>query len=294
MTERRKYLILMSAILAAVAGAVMLAVPGSPIHRKPTLGLDLQGGLEVILKAVPPKGQQLTADDLTRSIDIMQSRVDKIGVASPEIRKQGSDQIVIQLAGVHDPAKAADLIGKTAQLQLFDLQADVTGPSAGLNGAVVATPTLYGLLTQVQAQAAKGVPQAYYLFRNTTVRALQAKPKNTATTPTVKHSLLQGPTDTLQQLLAPYNGKMPKSSQVLKAPANTIVVSCPATTGCPGATAPTGTFYYLMKYFPDRKTGAGPIPELTGGDLVLSGTRADFGPNGLPIVTLQFTNHGAK
>ncbi|HET8893479.1 MAG TPA: protein translocase subunit SecD [Gaiellaceae bacterium] len=291
MTERRKYLILMSAILAAVTGAVLLAVPGSPIHRKPTLGLDLQGGLEVILQAVPPKGQPLTSDDLTRSIDIMQSRVDKIGVASPEIRKQGSDQIVIQLAGVHDAAKAADLIGKTAQLQLFDLQADVTGPSAGLNGNVVATPTLYGLLTQVHTQAAKGVPQAYYLFRSKAVIHVVKKKSTT----TVTHSLLQGPADTLKQLLAPYNGTLPKSGQVLKAPANTIVISCPVATGCPGASgAVTGTFYYLMKYFPDRKTGAGPIPEMTGGDLVLSGTRADFGSNGLPIVTLQFTNHGAS
>ncbi|HLY93996.1 MAG TPA: protein translocase subunit SecD [Gaiellaceae bacterium] len=290
MTERRKYLILMTAILAAVTGAILLAVPGSPIHKKPTLGLDLQGGLEVVLQAVPPKGQQLTADDLQRSIDIMQSRVDKIGVASPEIRKQGSNQIVIQLAGVHDAAKAADLIGKTAQLQLFDLQADVTGPSAGLNGNVVATPTLYGLLTQVQAQAAKGEPQAYYLFRSKTVTQVVKKKPTT----TVKHSLLQGPANTLKQLLAPYNGKMPARSEVLKVPAHTLVVSCPAATGCPGATAATGTFYYLMKYFPDRKTGAGPIPEMTGGDLVLSGTRADFGQNGSPVVLLQFTNHGAK
>jgi SecD/SecF fusion protein len=289
-TERRKYLILMAAILAAVAGAVLLAVPGSPIHQKPTLGLDLQGGLEVVLKAVPGKGQQLTSDDLQKSIDIMQSRVDKIGVASPEIRKQGADEIVIQLAGVHNAAQAADLIGKTAQLQLFDLQADVTGPSVGLNGAVIATPTLYGLLTQLQTQAAKGSPQAFYLFRSkTVVRVVKKK-----TTTTVEHSLLQGPANTLTQLLAPYNGKMPARSEVLKVPANTLIISCPAATGCPGATAASGTFYYLMKYFPDRKTGAGPIPEMTGGDLVLSGTRADFGSTGSPIVTLQFTNHGAK
>ena len=52
MTDRRKYLILMGAILAAVVGAVLLAVPGSPIHRKATLGLDLQGGLEVIARGV--------------------------------------------------------------------------------------------------------------------------------------------------------------------------------------------------------------------------------------------------
>ena len=71
-------------------------------------GLDLQGGLEVVLKAQPPKGHKLTPADLDRSVSIMRNRVDKLGVSEPEIRKQGSDQIVIQLAGVHDPNAGGD------------------------------------------------------------------------------------------------------------------------------------------------------------------------------------------
>jgi Preprotein translocase subunit SecD len=106
----------MGAIAIALIGTVLLAVPGSPIHKKPTLGLDLQGGLEVVLVAVPPKGHTLTADDMNRSISIMQNRINKLGVSEPEIRKQGNNQIVIQIAGIHDPAAAAKLIGKTAQL----------------------------------------------------------------------------------------------------------------------------------------------------------------------------------
>ena len=105
-------------------------MPGSPLYKKPALGLDLRGGLEVVLKAVPGKNHKLTPDDLDESISIMQSRINKLGVSEPEIRKQGNDQIVIQLAGVHDPAAAARLIGKTAQLMLFDFENDVTGPSA--------------------------------------------------------------------------------------------------------------------------------------------------------------------
>src|SRR3982751_1198798 len=96
----------MGAIVAALVGALVLAVPGSPVYQKPTLGLDLQGGLEVVLRAVPPKGHTLTAEDLDRSISIMQNRINKLGVSEPEIRKQGTNQIVIQLAGVHDPAAA--------------------------------------------------------------------------------------------------------------------------------------------------------------------------------------------
>ena len=261
MTDRSKYLILMGAILAAVVGAVLLAVPGSPIHKKPTLGLDLQGGLEVVLQAVPPKGQKVDPAGMTTAVSIVQSRIDKLGVSSPNVRKQGNDQIVVQLAGVHDPAKAAALIGKTAQLQLFDFENDLTGPSAGANGQPVATPGLYDLLAQVQKQAAKGSPEAYYLFRNKTIPA-----KTKKGTPTVEHSLLQGPTPTLAELLHPYGGKMPPNTQVMKAPANTDVVSCAASSGCLGvsSTAPAApTYYYLLKYFPTRKTGAGPIPEMT-------------------------------
>ena len=57
----------MGAIAAALVGAVLLAVPGSPAHKKPTLGLDLQGGIEVVLRAVPDPGQQLSAEMSRRS-----------------------------------------------------------------------------------------------------------------------------------------------------------------------------------------------------------------------------------
>jgi SecD/SecF fusion protein len=305
-SDRRKYLLLMGAIVIALVGAVLLAVPGSPIHKKPTLGLDLQGGLEVVLRAVPPKGHQITPDDMNRSISIMQNRINKLGVSEPEIRKQGKDQIVIQIAGIHDPAAAAKVIGKTAQLMLFDFENDLTGPSKDLNGNPVATPSLYELLTQVQKQAAKGTPEAYYLFhtksvkekstKKTTVKGKNGK-KTTVTKPVtktvVKHSLVDGPAQTLTELLKPHGGKVPPNDEVLKAPAHTIVVSCKASTSCFGARAvsPGGTYYYLMNFFPSRKTN--PVPEMTGADLVLSGTRADFGQGGNPIVTLQFTNHGS-
>src|SRR4029079_14245192 len=118
--------------------------------------------------ANPPKGHTLTTDDLNRSIDIMRNRIDKLGVSEPEIRKQGNNQIVIQLAGVHNPASAAKLIGKTAVLQFYDFEADLTGPSVtdGLQKLPVATGSLYGLLNapETRALAAKGPPPRGYLF----------------------------------------------------------------------------------------------------------------------------------
>ncbi|HEY8030395.1 MAG TPA: hypothetical protein VIE38_12905, partial [Gaiellaceae bacterium] len=286
MSERRKYLALMGAIMAAVIGAVLLATPGSPIHRKPILGLDLQGGLEVVLKAVPLKGQQVTPSGMSVAQSIIQSRVNKLGLSSPDVRKQGSNQLVVQLAGVHNAAQAAALLGKTAQLMMFDFEADLTGPSTNAQGQPVATPSLYDLLTQVQTQAKKGSPEAYYLFRN---KAVPAKTKNG--TPTVTHSLLQGPQSTVKELLAPYRGKVPPDGQIMKVPAHQLVVSCPVANGCIGATVSAQTYYYLFKYDPTAPNGP---PELTGRDLTQSGTRADFNPTtGAPIVLLGFTSHGA-
>ncbi|TML89422.1 MAG: protein translocase subunit SecD [Actinobacteria bacterium] len=286
MSNRRQHLTLMGLILAALVGALLLAIPGSPAHKKPTLGLDLQGGLEVVLKAVPPKGHTLTAADLDRSVSIMRSRIDKLGVSEPEIRKQGSNQIVIELAGVHDAAAAAKLIGKTAQLQFFDFEADVTGPSKNLNGNIVATGSLYDLLKQVQGKAKQGSPEGYYLFK--TKKAGTGKKAHTV------HSLVttNGAVPTKKELLRSYKGKLPPGGEILAVPKGMTVVSCPATSGCLGVTqnqAQAATYYYLLKYDPSAKNGA---PEMTGKELKLSGTRADFDQNGLPIVTLEFTGHG--
>jgi SecD/SecF fusion protein len=295
LSDRRKYLLLIGAIVAALVGSALVAIPGSPIYKKPTLGLDLQGGLEVVLKAVPQKGQTITPDELDKSVSIMQDRINKLGVTEPEIRKQGSDQIVIQLAGVHDPAKAAQLIGKTAQLMLFDFESDLAGPSTDANNNPVATPTLYGLLKAAQAEGGKGEPESFYLFKNKTVTT---KPKKKGAKPTteVKHSLVSNaPTRTA--LLKKYGNKVPEGFEVVPVPAHRIVVSCQATTGCLGANAasPNGTYYYLMKFYPDgQPNGGGAIPEMNGNDLVLSGTRADFGQTGTPVVLLQFTNHGGN
>jgi SecD/SecF fusion protein len=274
--NRRSHLILVGLIALALAGVAALAIPGSPTHKKVTLGLDLQGGLEVVLKAVPPKNHNLTSSDMDRSVSIMRSRIDKLGVSEPEIRKQGKDQIVIELAGVHDPAKAAQIIGKTAQLQFYDLEADVVGPSTDGNGNVIADPSLFHLLQQVQADVKKGTPTAFYLFD-------------------AKKKLKRGPEDTRQKLLdtARLQGKVPKRWEVLAVPPKRTVITCDGTTGCPGVrtTAP-GTYYYLFKFDPENAEN--PVPEATGGDLKLSAIRADVGQAGDFVVRLGFTGKGAK
>ena len=114
---------------------------------------------------MPPPGKTCDSACMDRSVSIMRSRIDKLGVSEPEIRKQGKDQIVIQLAGVHDVNKAAQIIGTTAQLQFYDFEADTVGPSNDGAHHVIANGSLYDLLTKVKADTKKGASSVLPLQR---------------------------------------------------------------------------------------------------------------------------------
>ena len=275
MSRRNSYLVL-GLLAAALIGVVLMAIPASPLHQKPTLGLDLQGGLEVTLQAVPPPNRELTKDDLNRSVDIMRNRVDKLGVTEPEIRTQGSDQIVIQLPGVKDPEAAAEIIGTTAQLELFDLETSLVGPSISLQGQPVESASLYALLAQVQSLVKDGKSEAYYVVNPKTKR------------------VVSGPYGSEAEALKKSGGKLPAGREIFAVPDNMVVITCgKGAVVCPGAggagVSPERTWYYLFKYDPPD------VPQMTGEDLKLSGTRADFDTSagGSPIVTMEFTNSGA-
>ncbi len=276
--NRRTSILVVGLLAAALVGVALLAIPGSPINQNPTLGLDLQGGLEVTLQAVPPPDRELTEEDLERSVDIMRNRVDKLGVTEPEIRTQGSDQITIQLPGVKDPAAAAEIIGTTAQLELYDLETSLVGPSISIQRFPVENPSLYNLLARVQAQVEEGESDAYYLVNSKTER------------------VTGGPFGSRADALRKSDGKVPAGRDLFAVPQDMVVITCgePAVV-CPGAQGngvpPDRTYYYLFSYDPPE------IPQMTGEDLKLSGTRADFdtspGGGGRPIVTMEFTGRGA-
>ena len=296
MNERRSYLILMGLILAALIGVAVLAAPGSPLQKSPTLGLDLQGGLEVVKEAVPEKGQTVDEEGLDDAVTIINDRINSTGVAEPEIRKQGDNQIVIELPGVDDQERAADLIGQTAKLELYDLQGDlVPGASLNTQGDVLPRDSLFDLLVSQQTAAKEGEPSSYYLVKGTK--------KGNRT----EYKLVVGPKSTRQAVLAspyvkknrPEKGELPKGTKLLLVPENMVVTTCgQAQRYCPGlAEAPDRTQYYLFRYDPEDELGNGPIPEMSGDDLERKGTRQDFdsgaGRTNEPVVTMQFTDRGA-
>ncbi len=112
-------------ILIFVLGTLIflspLFVPDSvtnwPIKKKLNLGLDLRGGIQIVL-GLDTKG--LTAaeipDAVDSNIEIIRNRIDQFGVAEPTIQKIGEDRIVVQLPGAKDRTGAEDLVKRTAML----------------------------------------------------------------------------------------------------------------------------------------------------------------------------------
>jgi SecD/SecF fusion protein len=109
-------------ILGVVALAAWFAFP---LKQRINLGLDLQGGIHLVLKvdlaSVPPEARD--KDVTAVALEIIRNRVDQFGVGEPLIQRQGTDHILVQLPGITDRERALKLIGQTALLE-FKLVAD--------------------------------------------------------------------------------------------------------------------------------------------------------------------------
>jgi len=81
------------------------------------LGLDLNGGTQLILKPIEEETGEITEEKLEYTIGIIRDRVDKLGVSEPLITKDNFNNIIVQLPGVEDPDNAKKIIGKTARLE---------------------------------------------------------------------------------------------------------------------------------------------------------------------------------
>lgn len=106
--RRRRPTALIFIVVAALGGLITSLVTDSA----PELGLDLQGGASVVLQ--PPEGT--SSDALDQAIEIIRSRVDALGVAEPDIVRQG-DTVLVELPGVKDQQRALDIVGQTAELR---------------------------------------------------------------------------------------------------------------------------------------------------------------------------------
>lgn len=154
------YLLIVIALLALAAG--WLVYPQAvldPFNWKRNVaireGLDLQGGLQVLLEARPAAGKSVTAGELAGTRDTIERRVSGLGVSEPVIQTRGNNQIIVELPGLKDPQEAVKILRETALLEI------VSSGTTPLQVGQTVTTSLGGPITPAPARAATpGTPGA--------------------------------------------------------------------------------------------------------------------------------------
>ncbi|MDO8674877.1 MAG: protein translocase subunit SecD [Candidatus Omnitrophota bacterium] len=118
-----------------------------PINKRINLGLDLKGGMHLVLKVDNDNLADDNAknDAVLRSIEILRNRLDGIGVGETLIQRQGENQILVQLPGVTDRNKALEMVGRVAHLEFRLVNGDAQQFKDAIAGNV---PEGYELMAQ--------------------------------------------------------------------------------------------------------------------------------------------------
>lgn len=145
--------------LIGIVGGAALALTGVLVAGwSPLLGLDLEGGVSVVLQ---PKND-VDSGVLDQSIGIIRNRVDALGVAEPEITRQG-DSIIVSLPGIKDQERALELVGQTAELRFRPVLEQVpTDENTPLTPTSTTTPptTEPGATTTAPGETTTTSPEA--------------------------------------------------------------------------------------------------------------------------------------
>lgn len=108
-----------------------------PLDKRINLGLDLKGGMHLLLKVDTTHLSGAAKEEATdRALEVIRNRIDEFGVREPSIQRQGEDEIVVQLPGVTDRERAIDIIGKTALLEFKLVSADTDKIKEALAGNI--------------------------------------------------------------------------------------------------------------------------------------------------------------
>jgi len=282
----RKRSLLSLLLVFGLAAASLVA-----IFMKPTvLGLDLQGGAEVILQASDTADAQVNSDTLNRAVNVINNRVNRLGVAEPEIQVQGGDKIRVALPGIEDTAVIDDLV-KSAQLQIYPFQQTLVGyerfPGQGIPVGTNPTQDLYQLIQMAKAQpppqARDGAQPSFFLFRAGTPRQLVAGVDG-GPYPT-REALLRRLSIQDEAVAAEYE-KNPKLFDLQQLPAGYVILTDASTGDVSYEEAtlcgePGGQCVLLL----DQPGASG--ADISGANMVLDQLNR-------PAVGLQFTGNGQK
>src|SRR5215210_1309649 len=274
MSARRRNLFILLLVVGLLVGSVVAVL------SKPTrLGLDLQGGVQLVYEARPTKQvPQVTPEALDRSLDIMRERVDQFGVAEPELLRAGQNQIEVNLPGVDDPERVAEQVGSTAQLYFYDWEPNIldedcrTNPDE-VNGGQTAITGLYQAVTR----ASKCKPD---VDRNNTTPG----PQFYAFDERSKQPLAGGiPDDSRDALLEGLDDAQRTRAEVVEVPEGVVVVRDQPPADAGPDTPPSDAWWVLKDE-----------PVLAGTDIKNPEQNFDQTIGNQPIVSMEFTDRGRR
>jgi SecD/SecF fusion protein len=299
-TRRGHFLVLVFVLGLVIVSGIVIAT------KQTKLGLDLQGGLELIYQGQPTgTSTEVSGEDIEDSISIIEQRINKLGVSEPEIARLGTDQITVSLPGVTDANRAAEQVGTTAQLYYYDWEPNLIGPEKSIGGTPGAQPPEKALKDSEKRweEAGRNVnkpEQQRLIFAGaypTAYDAAQlaseqepvknceecsvAKPRYYLFAKQEPHELIAGPELAKKDLyLSPTGEKRPRNGIVVEVPAGTIVVSELPVDESGQTIEDADPGWYAIK---DQ-------PALSGHDI--TDPEQSYGPNNEPIVTFNFTGGG--
>jgi len=105
--------------IVVVLGVLVYFI-NQPLLNNINLGLDLRGGLRVVLEAQEREGEKVTQDTIQKAVGILRNRVDSLGIKEATLYPQGDKRVVIEIAGEDDPESVVDILKNTAQLEFWD------------------------------------------------------------------------------------------------------------------------------------------------------------------------------
>ena len=129
-----------------------------PLDQKITQGLDIKGGVSVIMTADKPDGSDVTDTDMESAVAIVTNRVNSLGASEATVQRQGTNQILIQIPGATNAQEVIDTMGTTGTLEFVDLndiadQDALAKINAGATGVKLEPGTYEAFMTGDQIES---------------------------------------------------------------------------------------------------------------------------------------------